>query len=57
VGNRKLAASEEALLAAVSDGLLLLVGLAIVAGVTSVFRASPRAPAFRAAAGIWDDHD
>ena len=50
VGNRTLAASEEALLGAVNDGLLLLVGFAIVAGVTSVFRASPRAPALKAAA-------
>ena len=42
VVNHTLAASEEALLAAVSDGLLLLIGFAIVAGATSVFRAAPR---------------
>jgi hypothetical protein len=50
VGNRTLAASEEALLGAVNDGFLLLVVFAIVAGVTSVFGASPRAPALKAVA-------
>ena len=48
VGDRTLAAPREALLAVVSDGLLLLVGFAIVAGATSVFRASP--PALKSAA-------
>jgi len=47
VGDRTLAAPEEALLAVVSDGLLLLIGFAIVAGATSMFRASP--PALKAA--------
>jgi len=50
IGNRTLTASGEAVLGAVNDGLLLLVGFAIVAGVTSVFRGPPRAPALKAAA-------
>ena len=54
VVNHTLAASEEALLAAVNDGLLLLIGFAIVAGATSVFRASP--PALKAAALLSDFH-
>ena len=50
VGNHTLAASGEALLGAVNDGLLLLVGFAIVAGVTSVFRGPTRTPALKTAA-------
>jgi MFS family permease len=50
VGNRTLAAPEEALFGAVKDGLLLLVGFAIVAGATSVFRAVLRPPALKAVA-------
>jgi MFS family permease len=50
IGDRTLAASEDALLAAVSDGLLLLAAFAVIAGVTSILRAPPRAPAVRAAA-------
>ena len=50
IGDRTLAASEDALLAAVSDGLLLLAAFAVIAGVTSVFRVPPRAPALKAAA-------
>jgi hypothetical protein len=45
-----LTASEDALLAAVKDGLLLLAAFAVIAGVTSVLRAPPRAPAVKAAA-------
>jgi MFS family permease len=50
VGNRTLTASGEAVLGAVNDGLLLLVGFAIVAGVTSVFRGPPRVSALKTAA-------
>jgi MFS family permease len=50
IGDRTLAAAEDALLAAVSDGLLLLAAFAVIAGVTSVFRVPPRAPALKAAA-------
>jgi hypothetical protein len=54
VGNRTLTAREAALLGTVSDGLLLLVDFAIVAGITLVFRASPRAPALKVTAS--QDH-
>jgi MFS family permease len=50
VGDRTLAAREEAVLGAVSDGLLLLVAFAVIAGATSVLRAPPRTPALKAAA-------
>jgi EmrB/QacA subfamily drug resistance transporter len=50
VGNHTLTASEEAVLGAVSDGLLLLTAFAVVAGATSVLRAPPRTPALKAAA-------
>ena len=50
IGDRTLTASEDALLAAVKDGLLLLAAFATIAGVTSVLRAPPRAPAVKAAA-------
>jgi EmrB/QacA subfamily drug resistance transporter len=42
IGDRTLAASEDALLAAVKDGLLLLAAFAVIAGVTSVLRSSNR---------------
>jgi EmrB/QacA subfamily drug resistance transporter len=44
IGDRTLTASEDALLAAVKDGLLLLTVFAVTAGLTSVLRAPPRAP-------------
>jgi EmrB/QacA subfamily drug resistance transporter len=50
IGDRTLAASAEALLGAANDGLLLLIGFAIFAGATSVFRTLPCAPALKAAA-------
>jgi EmrB/QacA subfamily drug resistance transporter len=50
IGDRTLAVSEGALLAAVKDGLLLLAAFAVIAGVTSVLRAPPRTPALKAAA-------
>ena len=50
IADRTLTASEQALLGGVKDGLLLLVTFAVVAGVTSVLRAPPPAPALKAAA-------
>jgi len=50
IGDRTLAAREEAVLGAVSDGLLLLVAFAVIAGLTSALRAPPRTPALKAAA-------
>ena len=50
IGDRTLAISEDALLAGVKDGLVLLAAFALTAGVTSVLRTPPRAPAVRAAA-------
>src|SRR5215467_1754685 len=50
IGDRTLTASEDVLLAAAKDGLLLLAAFAVIAGVTSVLRAPPRAPALKAAA-------
>ena len=50
IGDRTLAVSEDALLTAVKDGVLLLAAFAVIAGVTSVLRAPPRAPAEKAAA-------
>jgi hypothetical protein len=50
IGDRTLAASEDALLAAASDGLLLLAAFAVIAGVTSVLRVPPHALALKAAA-------
>jgi EmrB/QacA subfamily drug resistance transporter len=50
IADRTLTASEQALLGGVKDGLLLLVTFAVVAGITSVLRAPPPAPALKAAA-------
>jgi MFS family permease len=50
IGDRTLAVSEDALLAGVKDGLVLLAAFALTAGITSVLRAPPRAPAVKAAA-------
>ena len=50
IGDRTLGAPEQALLGAVHDGLALLVAFAGVAGVTSVLRAPPPAPALKKAA-------
>jgi hypothetical protein len=50
IGDRTLAAREEAVLGAVSDGLLLLVAFAAIAGLTSALRAPPHTPALKAAA-------
>jgi hypothetical protein len=50
IGDRTLAVSEEALLGAATDGLLLLAGFSVIAGATSVLRAPPGAPAVKAAA-------
>jgi EmrB/QacA subfamily drug resistance transporter len=50
IGDRTLAVSEEALLGAVTDGLLLLAVFAVIAGITSVLRGPPRAPVLKAAA-------
>jgi len=50
IGDRTLAAREEAVLGGVSDALLLLVAFAVIAGATSVLRAPPAAPALKAAA-------
>jgi len=50
IGDRTLAAREEAVLGGVKDGLLLLAAFAVVAGLTSVLRAPPRTPALKAAA-------
>ena len=49
IGDRTLGASEQALLSGVNDGLWLLIAFAVVAIVTSVLRAPPRAPALEAA--------
>ena len=50
IGDRTLGVPEQALLGGVHDGLVLLIAFAIVAGVTSVLRAPPRAPALKKAA-------
>ncbi len=50
IGDQTLGAPEQALLGGVHGGLALLAAFAVVAGVTSVLRAPPRAPARKAAA-------
>jgi hypothetical protein len=50
IGDRTLAAREEAVLGGVRDGLLLLAAFAVIAGLTSALRAPPSRPALKAAA-------
>jgi EmrB/QacA subfamily drug resistance transporter len=50
IGDRTLAAREEAVLGGVRGGLLLLAAFAVIAGLTSALRAPPRSHALKAAA-------
>jgi hypothetical protein len=50
IGDRTLAAREEAVLGGVRGGLLLLAAFAVIAGLTSALRAPPRTAALKAAA-------